>query len=186
LGAAASGILGGEMVKEMVLQQENQRALDRKQLIGLALAALAAIFGAVLWFAAGRAGATAVAAGPVVIDVRTAEEFAAGHITGAINIPLDAADFREQVAALNRDGDFIVHCGTGARADRVTDYMAEQGFGSLASLSLEEALELADATVTGDLEAAALLNPTTNENTRPDGPPRCALTGESLFGVTRP
>jgi len=143
------------------------------------------IIGGLVRFSGAPAGASEVAEAPVIIDVRTAEEFAAGHLEGAINIPLDATDFREQVAELNQDDEFIVHCGTGARADRVVEFMAQQGFGSLGSHSLEEALDISGAIVIGDLAEAAALNPTTNENVSPGGPPMCALTGESLFGVTR-
>ena len=124
---------------------------------------------------------------PVLIDVRTAEEFAAGHLEGAINIPLNAADFREQIAALDRESEFILHCGSGARADRVLDFMVDQGFtGVEGSYSLEEARDLLGRDVIGDLDASASANPTTNADAAsPGGPPSCALTGELLYGLTR-
>jgi len=131
-----------------------------------------------------HAGATDSA--PTIIDVRTAVEFAAGHLEGAINIPLDSTDFKEKVDALDRDSQFALHCGTGARADRVADFMIEQGFkGLIASYSLNEARDMFGVDVVGDLDLANSLNPTTNENSRIDNPPMCAITGESLFGVTR-
>lgn len=156
-----------------------------RKLIAAVVAAVAALLVGVVGLEV--FAAPAEAADAVIIDVRTAEEFAAGHIEGAINIPLNATDFKEQIASLDRDGEFVVHCGTGARADRVTEYMAEQGFSGIAgSLSLEEAVAFSGSRVIGDLDLADAVNPTKNEGVETaDGPPTCALTGESLFGVTR-
>jgi len=132
------------------------------------------------------AGATEDA--PLIIDVRTAEEFAAGHIEGAVNIPLDLSpeEFQAEIDALDRGGDFILHCGTGARADRVAAFMADQGFtGLIASYSLEEAVNFLGGNVIGDLTAALNVNPTVNPDAT-DAPRTCAITGDDLFGVTRP
>ncbi|MDR2703428.1 MAG: rhodanese-like domain-containing protein [Cellulomonadaceae bacterium] len=161
---------------------------QQRRLASIALAALAALGLAIaaLGFPFGnQAGAADF--GATIIDVRTAEEFAAGHIEGAVNIPLNSSDFRDQIEALDRGGDFILHCGTGARADRVAEFMVAEGFTGLrGSYSLEEALSLSGASVIGDLTLANTFNPTTNEDVvTADGPPTCALTGESLFGVTR-
>lgn len=126
---------------------------------------------------------------PLIIDVRTAEEFEAGHIEGAINIPLDADpdEFRAQIDALDRSGDFILHCGTGARADRVAEFMADQGFtGLIGSYSLEEAVNLSGVNIIGDLTAADAVNPTITEADGAENQRMCAITGDSLFGVTRP
>src|SRR5258708_2676765 len=40
--------------------------------------------------------------GAVVLDVRTAKEFAAGHVPGALNIDWHARDFADQVAKLDK------------------------------------------------------------------------------------
>ena len=52
----------------------------------------------------------------VVLDVRTPEEFAAGHVPGAINIP--HAELAARVTELDaaRDSDIVVYCRTGRRA----------------------------------------------------------------------
>lgn len=152
--------------------------------VASAVMALAAAVGGIA-IGATSSPADAAEYAPTIIDVRTAEEFAAGHLEGAINIPLDAADFKEQIAALDHEDEYILHCGTGARADRVAEFMQSEGFGLTGSFSLEEAQEATGAGVIGDLDLAATLNPTTNENVGTDGPRVCALTGESLFGVTR-
>jgi len=153
-------------------------------IVAAAFALLVAAFGG-LAIEAATTPADAAEAAPTIIDVRTAEEFAAGHLEGAVNIPLNATDFKDQIDALDPDGEFILHCGTGARADRVAEFMQSQGFGLTGSFSLEEARDLTGANVIGDLDEASALNPTTNEHVGEAGPPTCALTGESLFGVTR-
>lgn len=52
----------------------------------------------------------------VIIDVRTPEEFKAGHIPGAKNIDFNADDFEKQIAALDKGQTYIVHCAAGGRS----------------------------------------------------------------------
>jgi rhodanese-related sulfurtransferase len=60
--------------------------------------------------------------GEVVIDVRTPEEYAQGHITGAINIPIDGL-----LAADLPDGPVMTTCGGGGRGGRAADALVEAG-----------------------------------------------------------
>src|SRR5690349_13648458 len=56
-----------------------------------------------------------VAAGARLIDVRTESEFAAGHLPGATNVPLDR--LRARAADLAREGKpLIVYCASGVRS----------------------------------------------------------------------
>ena len=59
----------------------------------------------------------------VVLDVRTPEEFAAGHIAGAKNVDFQAADFAAKVAALDRKQTYLVHCATGGRSGKTLEMM---------------------------------------------------------------
>ncbi len=52
----------------------------------------------------------------VVLDVRTPEEFAEGHVPGAVNVPIAADDFEQRVAALEKDKTYLVMCGVGVRS----------------------------------------------------------------------
>jgi rhodanese-related sulfurtransferase len=52
----------------------------------------------------------------VVIDVRTPEEFKAGHIPGAKNIDFYGDDFAKQIAALDKSKTYILHCAAGGRS----------------------------------------------------------------------
>lgn len=52
----------------------------------------------------------------VVVDVRTPEEFKAGHIKGAKNIDFNGDDFEKQIAALDKSKTYVVHCAAGGRS----------------------------------------------------------------------
>lgn len=64
----------------------------------------------------------------VVLDVRTPEEFAAGHLPGAINIP--HTELAARVAELegSRDSDIVVYCRTGARSATALGVLGKSGF----------------------------------------------------------
>ncbi|HHV21683.1 MAG TPA: FAD-dependent oxidoreductase [Propionibacterium sp.] len=66
----------------------------------------------------------AMDAGASLIDVRTPEEYAAGAIPGAINIPVD--DLRERLDELP-EGDLIVHCAVGIRGHIAGRLLAAHG-----------------------------------------------------------
>ncbi len=72
-----------------------------------------------------------------VLDVRTPEEYAAGHIEGAININVDGPDFKAQVAQLDPDQRYVVHCAAnvpGGRGERALKTMDALGFERLGNL----------------------------------------------------
>lgn len=54
----------------------------------------------------------------VVLDVRTADEFKAGHIAGARNLDIMADDFAQRIAALDKGKTYLVHCAAGGRSGR--------------------------------------------------------------------
>ena len=56
--------------------------------------------------------------GTVVLDIRTAKEFAAGHIAAARNLDFYATDFEQQLAGLDRTKTYLVHCASGGRSGR--------------------------------------------------------------------
>ena len=71
---------------------------------------------------------TSAEAGTVVVDVRTPDEYAAGHVDGAINVDVESADFGAQIAALPKDTQYAVYCRSGRRSTLATDQMSEAGF----------------------------------------------------------
>jgi len=63
-----------------------------------------------------------------VIDVRTPAEFAAGHVAGARNIDVEAADFATQVGSLDKKAPYLLYCRSGRRSALAADQMAGMGF----------------------------------------------------------
>ena len=70
----------------------------------------------------------------VTLDVRTAGEFMAGHINGAINIDVEGNTFDAEIANLDMSKTYAVYCQSGRRSQIAVDKMASAGFGSLFNL----------------------------------------------------
>ena len=70
----------------------------------------------------------------VTLDVRTADEFKAGHINGAINIDVEGNTFDAEIANLDKSKTYAVYCQSGRRSLIAVDKMANAGFGSLSNL----------------------------------------------------
>lgn len=68
---------------------------------------------------------------PPLIDVRTPEEYRAGHLPGAVNIPLQDFMRRFSELASYRDREVVLYCETGARATYGGRWLASQGFREL-------------------------------------------------------
>jgi phage shock protein E len=64
----------------------------------------------------------------VILDVRTPEEFATGHVSGAINIPHDQLTTRLKEIIGAKDKDVVVYCRSGRRSALAQDTLAAQGF----------------------------------------------------------
>ena len=62
----------------------------------------------------------------VVLDVRTAREFASGHIAGAVNIDWNGPDFEKQVAGLDKSKTYLVHCAAGGRSAKACALMNDK------------------------------------------------------------
>ena len=69
----------------------------------------------------------AVADGAELIDVRTPEEFASGHLRGAVNVDSADPDFVELIADLDETASYVVYCASGNRAGTAIQIMRDQG-----------------------------------------------------------
>jgi NADPH-dependent 2,4-dienoyl-CoA reductase/sulfur reductase-like enzyme/rhodanese-related sulfurtransferase len=67
--------------------------------------------------------------GSFLVDVRTPQEFAAGHIPGAVNIPVD--DLRSRLDELPRDREIAVYCQVGQRGYLATRILRQAGFAAV-------------------------------------------------------
>lgn len=71
---------------------------------------------------------------PALLDVRTPEEFAAGHLPGAKNIPHDQIQSRINELKSFQQAEIVVYCRSGRRAGLAIDTLLGAGFGRLAHL----------------------------------------------------
>ena len=71
--------------------------------------------------------------GYAVLDVRNPDEFAAGHIPGAINIPLDS--LRERLGDLDREKTYCVNCYSGMRSYIACRILWGHGFHNVRNFS---------------------------------------------------
>jgi rhodanese-related sulfurtransferase/enamine deaminase RidA (YjgF/YER057c/UK114 family) len=67
----------------------------------------------------------------VVLDVRTPDEFAEGHVPGAANVNLQDKTFADKVAQLDKSKTYVVYCQAGGRAGRACTKMKDMGFNVL-------------------------------------------------------
>ncbi|MFC2063113.1 rhodanese-like domain-containing protein [Chloroflexota bacterium] len=64
----------------------------------------------------------------IIMDVRTPEEFADGHIENAINLDFYSESFKAELSKLDRNKTYLVYCRTGNRSSSTIDIMSELGF----------------------------------------------------------
>lgn len=72
---------------------------------------------------------------PTIIDVRTPEEFEAGHLPGAINIDYYDPAFSQKLAQLDPRGEYAIYCRSGNRSSDTLGIMRELGFHDVRDLS---------------------------------------------------
>lgn len=65
-------------------------------------------------------------AGHLLIDVRTPEEFASGHIEGAVNIPVD--DLAGRLSEVPQGQPIVVYCRSGNRSATASRILADAGY----------------------------------------------------------
>ena len=73
-------------------------------------------------------------ASTIILDVRTPEEFAAGHVPGAVNIPYTHLPARLSELPDAGDKEIVLYCATGVRSERAAERMREQGYTRLLHL----------------------------------------------------
>jgi NADPH-dependent 2,4-dienoyl-CoA reductase/sulfur reductase-like enzyme/rhodanese-related sulfurtransferase len=66
---------------------------------------------------------------PFLVDVRTPQEFAGGHVPGAVNVPVD--DLRSRLGELPRDRQIAAYCQVGQRGYLATRILLQEGFSAV-------------------------------------------------------
>ena len=64
----------------------------------------------------------------VILDVRTPEEFANGHIAGAKNLDFYAPNFEQQLEKLDTTNTYLLYCASGNRSGKAANLMQNKGF----------------------------------------------------------
>jgi len=72
--------------------------------------------------------------GITIIDVRTPEEFAQGHIEGAVNYNVEGPDFANQIMGLDPAGVYAVYCQSGNRSQPAVAQLSSVGIASIFEL----------------------------------------------------
>lgn len=71
----------------------------------------------------------------LLLDVRTADEYKAGHIPGSVQIDvLNTEDFKHKVAVLDKSKIYLLYCRSGKRSNTAKMLMKESGFKKLYDL----------------------------------------------------
>src|SRR5690606_30789367 len=63
----------------------------------------------------------------LLIDVRTAEEYKDGSITGAVNMNVHSDEFRRSLEKLSREKEIILFCQSGERSNEALEMLREMG-----------------------------------------------------------
>jgi phage shock protein E len=74
-----------------------------------------------------------VSEGALLVDVRSPEEFSAGHIEGALNIPV--GELAQRLTELgDKHEPIVLYCRSGARSGRALSLLQRQGFTAVSNL----------------------------------------------------
>ena len=65
---------------------------------------------------------------PVILDVRSGQEYASGHVPGAINIPVDQLPGHLPELRRHDNAEIVVYCESGGRASKAADMLIGDGF----------------------------------------------------------
>jgi len=77
-----------------------------------------------------------------IIDVRTPAEFAAGHVEGAINMPLEVVGAQiSSLSGLKKDSAIVLYCRSGRRSEVARATLEKQGYTNVVNAGSREALE---------------------------------------------
>ena len=79
----------------------------------------------------------------IIVDVRTKEEYDAGHVKGSINIPYDVINMEENLNKLDKEKTIIVYCRSGKRSGIAYNSLKDLGYdvfdlGAYDSITLEK------------------------------------------------
>ncbi len=111
-----------------------------KLVIGVAIAMAATLF---VTGCSSSTDTVTISDSTVIIDVRSPEEFAQGHLEGAELIDFNAGDLEAALTELDPDAEYVVYCRSGNRSSQAVAMMEDAGFTNVSDLgSLESAAKV--------------------------------------------
>ena len=81
----------------------------------------------------------------IVLDVRTPEEFNAGHLSGALNLDVQSGQFETELPKLDKAATYAIYCRSGRRSTIAAEKMANAGFTNIINFNQGGFAELAQA-----------------------------------------
>ena len=72
---------------------------------------------------------------PVLIDIRTPEEYAEGHLPNSLNMDFNSQEFVSAIDQLDRESFYAIYCRSGRRSGRALELMERKGFKNVIELS---------------------------------------------------
>jgi thioredoxin 1 len=72
---------------------------------------------------------------PILIDVRTQDEYAQGHLANAKVIDINSSDFETRVSKLDKSKPVFVYCKAGSRSNKAANILSGLGFKEIYDLS---------------------------------------------------
>lgn len=75
----------------------------------------------------------------IIVDVRTPQEYAEGHLDGAQLLDLTSGDLAAALPTLDRGADYLVYCRSGNRSAQATTLLEDAGLNVTDLGSLDEA-----------------------------------------------
>ncbi len=71
---------------------------------------------------------------PVILDVRSQEEYDQGFIQGALHVPHDKLESQLASLGLSRNDEIVVYCHRGGRAEKAEKILLKNGFTNIKDL----------------------------------------------------
>ncbi|AYV22671.1 MULTISPECIES: rhodanese-like domain-containing protein [Vibrio] len=100
-----------------------------KKILSLSVLCVALTSASVMASERAEQGWQMIEQGAMVVDVRTPDEFADGHLANAVNYPL--SDIDKYFANVDKSTPIVVYCRSGNRSGKAMDYLTSVGFSNV-------------------------------------------------------